>query len=258
MLYHPTQPVLAVLEDHELPKAVRPFAQAWRVLDDAADDAVLNLAEAENAVREAPAHDTAAVEAAVRDGLPPVPHDAHQRQAGANLAAAKVRHRIAQDEKVKAGEALLAALLEHQAELAAITAKRATAAADAYEAALERAEADLQAAATALTAATAGMGTLHDLAAEPKYRHDIAAAGRPIPVPALNEARTTVALLRADVANLTEPTDRLIVMTTDGRFINFPRAEALRVVAEHGARIVAREDVPAGTKVVEIGVPQPW
>lgn len=258
MIYRTAQPILAVLDDDKLPKPVRPLAQAWRVLEDAADDAEMNVGMAESAVREAPARDRAAVEAAVREGLAPVTHDAHVRQAGDELAAAEVRYRIAQDDKAKAGEALLAALIEHKDELTALTAEHATIAADTYEAAIADTEAALADAAAALADATAGMGTLADISAEPKWRYDVAAAGRPIPVPNLDEARTALALLRADIANLTTPSDRLIVITADQRYINFPRHQALRAVAEVGARIVNREDVPAGVKVDAISVPQPW
>lgn len=255
MTYRPIQPVIAVLDNKHLPTPVRPAAAKWRASDDALINAELRVTEAQNFRREAQEIDRKAVEAAALSGGEPVAPDANQRRAEAELAAAEASLRPIEQVKVRAGETLVAALLEHRDELASMTQDRAGVALAAYEKALSDAEDAIRVAAAALTEATSGMGTLAELDGDPRYQYEIACKGREMTPPSFINSRREVETLRADIVDMVTPQNRLTVQTTDGTFIEFPRATALALVAEQGAHIVDRADLPPHEHVVTVGIP---
>lgn len=248
----PTQPIAAVLDNARLPKALHKMADAWRTADDTATDTELALNQAEADALEAPDKDDAAMRTAIEAGTkPPVPHDQYARQAASDLAAARVRYRLAHAAKKTAGDALLAGLLEHRTAIAEGAGHAVTTAAVTYREALARAQSEVNNAATALAESTELLGLLDELDGDPRYRYELGAPSLAIVDPDFGPAMTALRLIEARASDITAPADRLTVRASDGRLIEVPRSTALRMVAELDAELVNAEDIDGDVMQVD-------
>lgn len=197
------QPVVAVLDDEHLPAPVRPLAAAWRKLDAREADAETSWQETRGKVAPAQAADrAAALEAAESGRSAPVPTDAHERQALADIDAAVLRLDQVRRDKQAAGRELLAAMVEHREQLEKIAAARAAKAAEQYAAALDKAERTLTQAAAALSRATESLGLLGELGREPRLRYEVGAPSWPV-------AHVDMAATRRDLKRISEAAEEL-------------------------------------------------
>lgn len=240
----PTQPIAAILDNTMLPKTLHKLADAWRAADDAATDADLAFAAAESAITEAPAKDDAAIREAITNGKPsPVPHDQHARQAASDRATAEIRWRLALTAKKDAGDALLAAMVEHREDIAVLAQHAITKATTTYRAALTKAQDDITKAAGQLASQTELLGLLDEIDTDPRNRYEIGAPARDIPRPEFGPALKALNALEAEASDVSNPADRLTVRTAGGRLIEFPRDRALELVATLGAQLVNPQDI---------------
>lgn len=197
----PQQPVLAVVDDADLPPAVRPAAQRWRALDERDTDTADRLGVLAGQRPAADAEDAADLRAAVLAGEP-APAPTHRPDLEQQVTATERELATVRQLKAQAGRTLADALAEHRSELAALAASRIGKAAADYAEALTQAEALTTPPAARLAASTELLGLLGDVdaAAEP-----LSCAPVPVPRPNLAAARALVADLTATLAGLDVP-----------------------------------------------------
>lgn len=200
----PIQPIAAVLDDAHLPEPVRPLAQAWRDLDELEDDALTSWREARGKVEAARAADRrAALEAAEKGRPAPVPTDAHEAQALADVDAHAARLGNVRERKRAAGRDLLAALVEHRGELEVMAADRVTQAAEDYAGVLDKAHQAVTQAAEALSIATESMGVLGELDRDARLRHEVGTPAWPVAAVDMSATRRHLSRIREAAASLT-------------------------------------------------------